>query len=300
MKYPRIDYFIPGRQNIVPAAIHISAGAHEKPILTNEFRRPNWVIDYYPGNGILYSAGTMSDFRSRPSSCIHLYPPATRYQEDFRHCSMPQPCCWMIFRGGEELQLDMLCRNPYGFAEILDPQGKFRKIIMEGLSQAQAAGENGFFEAQATLYRVIGLLTGLRPERECYQHGWENHSETAGEWLKQAQNLVRRNMRLPLDIAALARQMNCSVSSFSHKYRHLAGESPGQTLQTLRIDAAKVLLDNNNSVKEVAASTGFYDEFHFSRVFKRHTGLSPSEFRNRSLRSCSKITVILDKVENLK
>ena len=81
-----------------------------------------------------------------------------------------------------------------------------------------------------------------------------------------------------VSIADLARHMNTSVSTISHKYRELTGESPMKTLANLRINAVKNLFAKGESIKFIAAQTGFYDEFHLSKVFKAATGSSPSAY----------------------
>lgn len=57
-------------------------------------------------------------------------------------------------------------------------------------------------------------------------------------------------------------------------------ESPYQFLTRLRMDhASRLLLENDASVKSVAAALGFKDAFHFSRVFKAVHHVPPSRFR---------------------
>jgi AraC-like DNA-binding protein len=54
----------------------------------------------------------------------------------------------------------------------------------------------------------------------------------------------------------------------------------GDYIRKLRIEKAIVLLsDPKYTLAEIAYLTGFSDQSHFNRIFKRHTGKNPSEYR---------------------
>ena len=57
------------------------------------------------------------------------------------------------------------------------------------------------------------------------------------------------------------------------------GKSPIDYLTEYRInEACKLLRAGNLSIAEVAISVGFFDQFYFSRVFKRAKGMPPSKY----------------------
>ena len=57
------------------------------------------------------------------------------------------------------------------------------------------------------------------------------------------------------------------------------GQSPIDYLTEYRInEACKLLRAGNLSIAEVAVSVGFFDQFYFSRVFKRAKGVPPSKY----------------------
>lgn len=71
-----------------------------------------------------------------------------------------------------------------------------------------------------------------------------------------------------------------SRTAFYTRFRERTGMSPTQYVQELKLASAKATLETTNAtVKEIAASLRFYDEFHFSRLFKRRYGLAPSAYR---------------------
>jgi AraC-like DNA-binding protein len=88
---------------------------------------------------------------------------------------------------------------------------------------------------------------------------------------------VRRD---PPDWHAVAKSLGMSYDTFRKQFARLAGMPPAQYRKARVMErAAKILLEPDSSLAEVAQACGFYDAFHFSRQFKKATGLSPSEFR---------------------
>ena len=48
-------------------------------------------------------------------------------------------------------------------------------------------------------------------------------------------------------------------------------------LRRLRLEKARLLVERGLTLKEIAAETGFYDEFHLSKAFKQFFGVPPSQ-----------------------
>jgi len=85
-----------------------------------------------------------------------------------------------------------------------------------------------------------------------------------------------RNIRLR-ELAALA---ELSESYFSHAFKASTGVTPHQWQMKARIERVKILLRNRDlSLTEIAAETGFSDPAHFTRMFRRQAGVSPSAWR---------------------
>lgn len=65
-------------------------------------------------------------------------------------------------------------------------------------------------------------------------------------------------------------------------FRQEHGMAPHDYLTKLRLDhAAHLLRDEGVSVSEAAFRSGFYDRLYFSRLFHRHMGITPSQWRNK-------------------
>ena len=72
-------------------------------------------------------------------------------------------------------------------------------------------------------------------------------------------------------------------NDFSADFRRAFGVPPKQYICQRRMGIAKtLLLSSNLSVKQISIKVGYDNEFFFSRLFKKYTGHSPSNFRDRS------------------
>lgn len=88
------------------------------------------------------------------------------------------------------------------------------------------------------------------------------------------------NIGEPLTVAQMARRANLSPSRFSAVFRRRFGLSPHQYLLRLRIEHAQSMLTTTDlPLRDIAAACGFADEHHFSKAFKRMSGVSPGAYR---------------------
>ncbi len=96
---------------------------------------------------------------------------------------------------------------------------------------------------------------------------------------------IREQASAETQIEELAGMLGCSGDLFSRRFHAAFGESPKKYLQKeLFSRAALLLVDPEMNVKGVAVQLGFSSEFYFSKFFKRLSGMSPSEYRQRSHR----------------
>ncbi len=93
-------------------------------------------------------------------------------------------------------------------------------------------------------------------------------------------SFAKENFSAPnLQISDLCKVANMSASGLYRCFYAYYGMSAKQYLLQLRMKrATELLVANHHSVKEVARLCGFSDEKYFSRMFKKHFGLSPSRF----------------------
>jgi AraC family transcriptional regulator len=82
-------------------------------------------------------------------------------------------------------------------------------------------------------------------------------------------------------LTELAALCNLSVRQLSRGFRASKGCSIGRYIEQHRIETAKRLLTNGKSVKSVAYSMGFSSPSSFSFAFRRITGCTPAEYRDK-------------------
>jgi AraC-like DNA-binding protein len=100
--------------------------------------------------------------------------------------------------------------------------------------------------------------------------------------LRRARDLMDREYARPLDVPAMARTALMSPAHFSRKFRAAYGETPYSYLMTRRIERAKALLHQGNSVTDTCMAVGCTSLGSFSARFTEIVGETPSEYRSRS------------------
>jgi AraC-like DNA-binding protein len=85
-----------------------------------------------------------------------------------------------------------------------------------------------------------------------------------------------------VSVEQLAKEAHLSVSQLQREFRRLFGMSPTDYLLKVRLLMSRRFLEQEHSqVGEIAHQCGFYDQSHFSRAFRKATGLRPLEYRKR-------------------
>ena len=70
---------------------------------------------------------------------------------------------------------------------------------------------------------------------------------------------------------------------FIQNFKQITKITPMQYIMSLRMNNAMNMLDNTkNNVTQISTAVGYENPHYFSRVFKKHTGMTPLEYRNRN------------------
>lgn len=113
--------------------------------------------------------------------------------------------------------------------------------------------------------------------------------ETAQTQLEALRDRIRhhvlKSLRDPdLTVDGIARALNCSRRHLYNAFEG-EGESVAAYIQRMRLEACikdlQMSATKARAITDIAVSWGFGNPSHFSRVFKEHTGTSPSDFRNQ-------------------
>jgi AraC-like DNA-binding protein len=98
-------------------------------------------------------------------------------------------------------------------------------------------------------------------------------------WFSQATALLETSVDTSPHFADLAERLDMSYESFRKRFTKEAGMSPGQYFIQQRMKrACELLVAQKVTIKEVSLELGFFDEFHFSKQFKKVMGMTPKEF----------------------
>ena len=96
--------------------------------------------------------------------------------------------------------------------------------------------------------------------------------------------LISNNLDKPLTVNEIANHVCLSPSRLSHLFRKYIGTGVVQWRDGQRMQyAMQVLRVSNVPIKALSQMVGYEDPLYFSRVFRRHTNMSPRAFRERSL-----------------
>ena len=107
-------------------------------------------------------------------------------------------------------------------------------------------------------------------------------TEHNDEAISTAQDWLHENFHRPFPLDAPARRAGMSLRNFVRRFKQATGDSPLAYLQKLRVAAAKRLLENNHrTMQEISDAVGYQDVAFFRALFHRHTGVSPSAYRER-------------------
>lgn len=97
----------------------------------------------------------------------------------------------------------------------------------------------------------------------------------------RVQTFVDAHLGADLTVDDLADAVDLSPSSLERRFRSEMDTTPWRYVLARRIDAAKRLLETTDrSLAAIAFDTGFYDQSHFTRTFKRLEGQPPGAYRD--------------------
>ncbi len=97
-----------------------------------------------------------------------------------------------------------------------------------------------------------------------------------------AKRFVEEHLGEPLTLERVAAELYISTTYFSRLFKSKTGQTFSDYLAGRRIEQAKLLLISSSTpVAEIARQVGYSEPNSFTRLFKAHTGMSPSQYRNQ-------------------
>jgi AraC-like DNA-binding protein len=125
--------------------------------------------------------------------------------------------------------------------------------------------------------RVSGIAGILRP----FDHA--GHAPDEYRRLTPVLEYVVAHHRRSIAVGDLALRAGLSASQLQREFRRLFHMTVGEYILRLRLlVASRRLRATADAVGRIAIDSGFYDQAHFTRAFKKHTGQTPLDYRRRA------------------
>ena len=172
-------------------------------------------------------------------------------------------------------------------------QLKAEKMLVDEGDVITAGGVTAYLDLCLHLVRRFGsvelagavsstfLIDGAREVQlpYCSYSLPKNHKD---QEILTAQRWLENNFREPVSIARLASMVALSERTFLRRFKKATGDTPTEYLQSTRIEAARRLLEKTaEPVEIITCEVGYEDTSSFRRLFKLHTGLTPTAYRKR-------------------
>jgi len=142
-----------------------------------------------------------------------------------------------------------------------------------GTPQWYVSSKTPLFDAAGDVIGLAGVMYPIDTPRDQHQYFRE---------LAPVIQHIDVHFAEPISMEDMAELADLSATHFNRRFRELLRMSPTQYLHTLRIQQAqRKLTETNDSVSDIALSMGYFDQSHFTKRFRRTTGMTPKAYRRR-------------------
>jgi len=137
-------------------------------------------------------------------------------------------------------------------------------------------------------FRDVDEFSGLVLESSCFEllvNASRSRRPTSErrppKWLVRVKEYVCDNFVEPPGLSELARAAGVHPTHLARSFRRFENCTIGDYVRRIRIEKAKqLMMSTKASLAEIALAAGFADQTHFTRSFKRSTGMTPAGFRS--------------------
>lgn len=103
--------------------------------------------------------------------------------------------------------------------------------------------------------------------------------------VQEAKRIFEQYLHEKCVLTETAQKLGISYVHFIRRFKRITGIAPSEYLARIRLERAKGFLAKTEiPIKEIAPKCGYENEYYFSNVFKKYTGMPPSEFRKKITR----------------
>ncbi len=187
-----------------------------------------------------------------------------------------------------------LCESDYIIIEANDPKSVLLSMHRESIEKAFLYNTSPEAEESETAIgrlliqsHTLGLVSEFARLSKDSSHQRGNHSKYANEltvFETEVAHSIEKKLRSDPhgSIAEVAASLGISRGRCTHIFTKLYGQAPRQYVSRLILNEAKHLLIHSTlTIENLAEQLGFQSASHFSRQFRRWTGMPPSAYRPR-------------------
>jgi len=196
-----------------------------------------------------------------------------------------------FFVGAMDFQFEGLPANTFPVPEgkhVLHTSGELRQKLFRICSAMEAENavcrQGRYYMLRAYLVQI--LLLALREQYEPIERtdGYAFESVNRSYLVEQILNYFEDHYNEKISLDRIAGNMYLSPFYISRIFKSETGETPIRHLINIRMEKARGLLESGQggSIQEVAAAVGYDDAYHFSKLFKKHYGITPSQARKKT------------------
>lgn len=200
------------------------------------------------------------------------------------HCEMPDArsryeALWIAI-GYNRVVVHLLIKEAGRSAELLES----RPYIADSSDShilhrllAECKQRKPHWEVLVKSYTLELLLHSLRRFSE---EGTRQSSIWKEDIVREVRAYAERNYGRQIRISDISHELCISGNHLNTIFKAATGTTIMRYIEEFKLEKAREWLEQTgDSVQEIAFRLGFYDAYHFSRTFKKETGLSPSQYR---------------------
>ena len=205
-------------------------------------------------------------------------------------CPEAETTATEFFVGASGIRIPGLPENALpvpGNVHVLHTSGDLRQKLFKICSSMEAEKavrrQGRYFMLKSYLMQMILLVVREQCEPEENPQGYAFESVNKKYVVEKMVNYFEDHFNEKISLDQVAENMYLSPFYISKIFKSETGDTPIRHLINIRLEKAKELLENGykGSIQEVAASVGYDDAYHFSKLFKKHYGVSPSQVRKQ-------------------
>lgn len=172
-----------------------------------------------------------------------------------------------------------------GGEHVLHTAGELRQRLLKICSSMEAENavrrQGRYFMMKAYLMQLLLLIIREQCEPMERPLGCAFESANRKYVVEQIMNYIEDHYSEKISLDQIAENMYLSPFYISRIFKSETGNAPIRYLINIRLEKARELLEGGyeGSIQEVAAQVGYDDAYHFSKLFKKRYGISPSQAR---------------------